>query len=155
MTVTAERPVALDTATRMWLDHLRVEKGVARNTMLSYGRDLRRYQEFLSRRGITDMREVTEADVSAFLEDLRDGGEGRVPLSAASAARSLVAVRGLHRFLHAEGVTSINPGADVAPPRPVQRLPKAISTDEVERLMAATNLVETPVAMRDLSLIHI
>ena len=36
MTVTAERPVALDTATRMWLDHLRVEKGVARNTMLSY-----------------------------------------------------------------------------------------------------------------------
>ena len=135
--MTADGPVTLDAAMRVWLDHLRVERGVARNTMLSYGRDLRRYKEFLSRREITDIAAVTTDDVSAFLMDLRDGGEGRVPLSAASAARSLVAVRGLHRFLHAEGITPTNPGADVAPPRPVQRLPKAITTDEVERLLAA------------------
>ena len=153
--MTSDGPIGLDAAMRMWLDHLRVEKGVARNTMLSYGRDLRRYKEFLSRRGIGDIREVTEADVSAFLEDLRDGAEGRVPLSAASAARSLVAVRGLHRFLSAEGVTVTNPGADVAPPRPVQRLPKAITTEEVERLLAAASVGDTPVALRDRALLEL
>lgn len=153
--MTADGPVTLDAAMRVWLDHLRVERGVARNTMLSYGRDLRRYKEFLSRREITDIAAVTTDDVSAFLMDLRDGGEGRVPLSAASAARSLVAVRGLHRFLHAEGITPTNPGADVAPPRPVQRLPKAITTDEVERLLAAAGAGETPVALRDRALLEL
>ena len=148
-------PVELDAATRLWLDHLRVEKGVARNTMLSYGRDLRRYKEFLTRRGITDMREVGEDDVTSFLMELRDGGDGRVPLSAASSARCLVAVRGLHRFLTAEGVTSSNPAADVAPPRPVQRLPKAISTDEVDRLLAAASLGDTPVSLRDRALLEL
>ncbi len=154
-TVTADEPLALDVGMRMWLDHLRVEKGVARNTMLSYGRDLRRYKEFLARRGVADMREVTQDDVTAFLMELRDGGEGRVPLSAASAARSLVAVRGLHRFLHAEGCTPGNPGADVAPPRPVQRLPKAISTEEVERLLAAASVGDTPVSLRDRALLEL
>ncbi|QQS00517.1 MAG: site-specific tyrosine recombinase XerD [Austwickia sp.] len=153
--MTAAEPVDLDVAMRMWLDHLRVEKGVARNTMLSYGRDLRRYKEFLLRRGIADIRLVTQEDVSAFLMDLRDGGDGRVPLSAASSARCLVAVRGLHRFLHAEEITPTNPGADVAPPRPVQRLPKAITTDEVNRLLAAASLGDTPVAMRDRALLEL
>ncbi|SEW11447.1 integrase/recombinase XerD [Austwickia chelonae] len=140
---------------RTWLDHLRVEKGVARNTMLSYGRDLRRYQEFLTRREITRIDQVTRRDVTDFLVDLREGGPGRVPLSASSAARSLVAVRGLHRFLYLEGVTPTNPGADVAPPRPAQRLPKSMSTTDIERLLAAASLGDTPVALRDRALLEL
>lgn len=140
---------------RTWLDHLRVEKGVARNTMLSYGRDLRRYQEFLTRREITQIDKVTRRDVTDFLVDLREGGPGRVPLSAASAARSLVAVRGLHRFLYLEGATPTNPGADVTPPRPAQRLPKSMSTTDIERLLAAASLGDTPVSLRDRALLEL
>ncbi len=153
--MTTEGPKALDDSMRSWLDHLRVEKGVARNTMLSYGRDVRRYREFLVGRGIEDLRDVTPEDVSAFLVELREGTETSKPLSASSAARSLVAVRGLHRFLHAEGATETDPGAQVTPPRPIQRLPKAITTDDVERLLAAAGVGDTPVALRDRALVEI
>ncbi|GAB77491.1 site-specific tyrosine recombinase XerD [Austwickia chelonae] len=153
--MTTDRATALEASMRTWLDHLRVEKGVARNTMLSYGRDLRRYQEFLTRREITRIDQVTRRDVTDFLVDLREGGPGRVPLSASSAARSLVAVRGLHRFLYLEGVTPTNPGADVAPPRPAQRLPKSMSTTDIERLLAAASLGDTPVALRDRALLEL
>lgn len=153
--MSSEGRTSLDGAMRLWLEHLRVEKGVARNTMLSYGRDLRRYREFLSRRGKHDIRDICQDDVTSFLLDLREGGEGRAALSAASAARSLVAVRGLHRFLHSEGITADNPGADVAPPRPVQRLPKAISPGEIERLLVAAGAGDSPVALRDRALVEI
>ncbi|MEP7159538.1 MAG: site-specific tyrosine recombinase XerD [Dermatophilaceae bacterium] len=146
---------SLDSAARAWLDHLRVERGVARNTMLSYGRDIRRYVGFLRGRGIEDMRAVTEGDVSGFLAHLRDGGGDRPPLSASSAARSLVAVRGLHRFLQAEGVTRSDPAAAVQPPRPVQRLPKAITHREVEALLAAAGAGSTSVALRDRALLEL
>lgn len=140
---------------RAWLDHLRVERGVARNTMLSYGRDIRRYLEFLRGRGIVDIRAVTSDDVAAFLAHLRDGGEGRAPLSASSAARSLVAVRGMHRFLRAEGATESDPAASVQPPRPVQRLPKAITQREVEALLSAAGVGNTPVSLRDRALLEL
>ncbi len=142
-------------AMRGWVDHLRVERGVARNTLLSYGRDLRRYASFLQSRGIDDMTAVTEKDVSAFLAHLREGSVDAQPLSAASAARALVAVRGLHRFLAMEGATPTDPAAGVTPPRPAQRLPKAITVDEVERLLAATSFGEGPVGLRDRALLEI
>ncbi|MDQ6714501.1 MAG: site-specific integrase, partial [Actinomycetota bacterium] len=108
-----------------WLNHLEVERGAARNTIASYRRDLERYQGFLAERGVTEPRQVTQADVSDFLASLREGSPGRRPLSATSAARTIVAVRGLHRFLALEGEVPTDPAVDVAPPRPPSRLPKA------------------------------
>ena len=58
---------ALTAALRVYLDHLAVERGVARNTLLSYRRDLERYLQFLARAGRTDVHQVTAADVSEFL----------------------------------------------------------------------------------------
>ncbi|MBW3086295.1 Tyrosine recombinase XerD [Austwickia sp. TVS 96-490-7B] len=147
--------ITLDAGIRTWLDHLRVERGVARNTLLSYARDLRRYRDYLLRTGITDLRRVTTTTVTAFLMDLREGADDRPALSTASAARCLVAVRGLHRFLHAEGATDDDPGQDVAPPRPAQRLPKAIGLTEIERLLAAASIGDTPVALRDRALLEL
>ncbi len=90
-----------------YLDHLTIERGVAANTLSSYRRDLRRYAEHLTLRGIDDLAKVTETDVSEFLVALRRGDPdaGPPPLSAVSAARALIAVRGLHRFAAAEGLT--------------------------------------------------
>ncbi|HET7659189.1 MAG TPA: site-specific tyrosine recombinase XerD [Oryzihumus sp.] len=146
---------ALDRSVRGWLDHLRIERGVADNTLASYRRDLTRYREFLAGRGIGDPAAVQEADVTDFLAALREGSPERPGLSASSAARTLVAVRGFHRFLALEGVVGADPAAAVSPPRPPKRLPKAIGVDEVERLLEAASLGDTPTSLRDRALLEV
>ncbi len=129
--------VALDAQVQGYLDHLAIERGVAANTLSSYRRDLRRYVEHLVLRGIVDLRDVVETDVSDFLVALRRGDPdtGAAALSAVSAARALIAVRGLHRFAAAEGVIDADVARAVKPPTPSRRLPKSLSLDEVLALL--------------------
>jgi len=128
---------ALDGQLQGYLDHLTIERGVAANTLSSYRRDLRRYHQHLVSRGIADLAAVTETDVSDFLVALRRGDpDNGVPaLSAVSATRALIAVRGLHRFATAEGVTDVDVARAVKPPTPARRLPKALTLDEVLALL--------------------
>ncbi|APE14638.1 site-specific tyrosine recombinase XerD [Mycobacterium sp. WY10] len=134
--MTTFRP-ALDGQLQGYLDHLTIERGVAANTISSYRRDLRRYVEHLRLRGIDDLAGVTENDVSEFLVALRRGDPdtGAVPLSAVSAARALIAVRGFHRFAAAEGIIGVDVARAVKPPTPSRRLPKSLSLDEVLALL--------------------
>src|SRR4051794_14073099 len=148
-------PTALVGAAAGWLEHLEVERGAAANTLASYRRDLRRYVGFLSSLGITDAEQVREQDVAAFVAQLREGSEQHPALTASSTARCLVAVRGLHRFLLLEDATTHDPAADVRPPSAPKRLPKAISTDEVERLLEAASFGDTPAALRDRALLEL
>jgi integrase/recombinase XerD len=129
--------VALDTQLQGYLDHLTIERGVAKNTLSSYRRDLRRYSKHLSDRGIHDLAKVGEDDVSEFLVALRRGDPeaGAVALSAVSAARALIAVRGLHRFAAAEGLAELDVARAVRPPTPGRRLPKSLTVDEVLALL--------------------
>jgi integrase/recombinase XerD len=122
---------------RGYLDHLAVERGVATNTVISYRRDLHRYAASLAAAGHTSLDEVTERDIAAYLRTLREGDAEHPPLSAASAARALSAVKGLHRFAAVEGSASDDPARQVRPPRLAQRLPKALGVDEVRRLLDA------------------
>jgi integrase/recombinase XerD len=140
---------------RGWLNHLDVERGVSANTLKSYRRDLARYTAYLAGRGVTDPASVTEAHVSDFLATLREGGDEHPPLAASSAARTLVAVRGFHRFLVLEGDTAQDPAGAVSPPRPPARLPKAISIEDVERLLAAAGVGDTPASLRDRALLEV
>ena len=128
---------ALDGQLQGYLDHLTIERGVAANTLSSYRRDLRRYSEHLTLRGIDDLAQVSEQDVSDFLVSLRRGDpdSGAVALSAVSAARALIAVRGLHRFAAAEGIAAIDVAKAVKPPTPSRRLPKSLTVDEVLALL--------------------
>jgi integrase/recombinase XerD len=137
-----------------FLDHLSVERGAARNTLLSYARDLDRYQAHLSAAGIDDLADVREADVTAFVAALRTGDVDHPGLSATSTGRALVAVRGLHRFALREGLTPTDPAAQVRPPRATRRLPKAIGVQEVARLLEAAGADETPAALRDRALLE-
>lgn len=132
-----ELPPGLLAAVTAYLDHLAVERGITRNTLDSYGRDLRRYVGHLARSGITELCQVTERHVTSFLVALREGGYGGPPLAASSAARAVVAARGLHRFAHREGLTTADPAREVRPPAPPKRLPKALSVADVLRLLAA------------------
>lgn len=136
------------------MDHLAVERGLSRNTLVSYRRDLKRYLAELTGRGVRRLPDATESDVSAFLAALRRGDDEHPPLSAASAARAVVAVRGLHRFAAREGIVSSDAAAAVRPPTPARRLPKALAVDEVARILAAAG-DESPRGLRDRALLEL
>ncbi len=146
---------ALGRAVDSYLDHLTVERGVAKNTALSYRRDLGRYVLWCTARGLGDVDAVTEADVGAFLAALRSGDAEHPPLSASSAARTVVAVRGFHRFALREGLSSGDPAHEVRPPQPPRRLPKAIGVAEVERLLEAAGADDGVTGLRDRALLEV
>ncbi len=137
-----------------WLDHLRVERGLSRNTLLSYTRDLRRYREHLAARGVGDLADVQEGDVAAFVPALREGHPQHPPLSASSAARALVAARGLHRYLTLDGVTEADPARAVPTPRTAQLLPKALTVADVQTLLSAVAAGEGPTGHRDRAVVE-
>jgi integrase/recombinase XerD len=145
----------LDAALSTYLDHLTVERGLALNTMLSYRRDLARYGEFLASEGVDDPAVVSEAQVADFLAHLRVGDIDHQPLAAGSAARTLAAVRGFHRFCLREGISPHDPGHAVTPPVPSRRLPKAIPVSDVEALLEAAGFDQTPRALRDRALLEV
>lgn len=150
----------LETQMQGYLDHLTIERGVAANTLKSYRRDLRRYSEHLGMRGVDDLAKVTEDDVSEFLVALRRGNPdtGTLPLSAVSAARTLVAVRGLHRFAAAEGLAELDVSRAVKPPTPGRRLPKSLTIDEVLALLAGAggdSASDGPLTLRNRALLEL
>jgi integrase/recombinase XerD len=138
-----------------YLDHLAVERGLAANTIASYRRDLRRYTAFLAAAGVRGLGEVAESDVAGFLAALRAGDDEHPPLSATSAARAVVAVRGLHRFALLDGLVSGDVAAEVRPPAPARRLPKAIPVESVVALIEAAGTLEGPRGLRDRALLEV
>ena len=141
--------------TRGFLDHLAVERGVAANTLTSYRRDLDRYQHYLATQGVSSVVGVQPATVSGFLSYLREGDADHPPLSASSAARAVVAVRGLHRFALREGLVEVDVSREVRPAAPPRRLPKAITVEDVERLLDAAGYARTTLALRDRALLEL
>ncbi len=140
---------------RTYLDHLAVERGLADNTLSAYRRDLRRYREFLESRGITRLGAVTEQTVADFLTALREGDADHPALGVTSAARTLVAARGFHKFAVGEGVVETNPAAAVKPPTPDKRLPKALPLPDVEAILDAAGAPGTQLALRDRALLEV
>ncbi len=140
-------------AVRRYLDHLAVERGLAAHTLEAYQRDLNRYASVLTEAGRTDLAEVSAADVAGYVAGLRAGDQEHVPLAASSAGRAVVAVRGLHAFALAEGLTGADPARNVRPPVPPRRLPHAISVPEVARLLQIAG--DAPAQRRDRALLEL
>src|SRR5882757_9869606 len=149
------RALRLDVVVRSYLDHLAVERGVAGNTLSSYRRDLDRYVAYLASHRVTSLDGIDGAAVSGFLGYLREGDAEHQALSASSAARAVVAVRGLHRFAVRDGLLDVDVAREVRPPTPPRRLPKAISVEQVERLLDAAGFDGTPLAVRDRALLEL
>ncbi|KAE8765858.1 site-specific tyrosine recombinase XerD [Georgenia thermotolerans] len=148
-------PGTLGRALADYLAHLTVERGMSEHTVAAYRRDLERYTAYLATRGVHALGEVREADVAGYVEVIRTGADGRSALAASSAGRAVTAVRGWHRFALEEGATAEDPSAAVRPPAAGKRLPKAITVDEVERLLEAASLGEGPVPLRDRALLEV
>lgn len=133
-------PAPLESAIAGYVDHLAVDRGLARNTLLAYRRDLVGYVRYLGSQGVTDASDISDEMVSGYLAALRSPRDGSAPRAASSAARALAAARGFHRYLAAEGIAEVDPSADVHAPRLPKRLPKALSIDQVSALLDAAGL---------------
>lgn len=134
-------------AVEEWLAHLSVERGLAANTLAAYRRDLVVWVRFLQEAGCREWAAVTTQDVRDHLQALAASGRAR-----SSVTRMLVAVRRFHAFALLEGWVPADVAADVTPPSTGQRLPKALSVQEVTRLLEATAPVEGGAAPRELAL---
>ncbi|MFS4489554.1 site-specific tyrosine recombinase XerD [Dietzia kunjamensis] len=145
---------------RGYLDHLAVEKGASAHTLAAYRRDLEKYHRYLAAAGVDDLTSVTEAHVEEFRTRLAtaDPDEGRKALAPSSIARTMAAVRGLHRFATRDGVTALDAAAAVTPPRPPRRLPKALPVDRMIAVIEAAGATETdtdPARLRDRAMLEL
>jgi integrase/recombinase XerD len=118
-----------------YLRHLTVERGLSRNTVMSYRRDLGIYAGWLESRALAGPGAVRAQDLSDFVRFL--GADRQPPLATSSIARVLSSVRGLHRFLADEGAIPDDVSRELRPPKLPMRLPKAIPVEDVEALIAA------------------
>jgi integrase/recombinase XerD len=130
-----------------------VERGLARNSLASYRRDLAIYEGWLEQSGVGAPERVTEVDLGGFVRYL--GAEREPRLAASSIARVLSAVRGLHRFLAEEGRTPTDPAKDLRPPKLPMRLPKAIPVEQVAAIIDAARIGDDVTALRDVALLEL
>jgi integrase/recombinase XerD len=135
-----------------YLRHLAIERGLAANTLAAYRRDLDGYAAFLAERGVATPEGVEPAHVAAYARHLGSRSEGA--LVASSMARMLSSVRGFHRFLLGEGLVQTDVASDTKPPKLASRLPKAITIDQMGRVLAATDGDE-PQQLRDKALLEL
>jgi integrase/recombinase XerD len=151
--------MSIERLSDQYFRHLAVERGMAKNTLLAYRRDLKRYQDFLVDRGVDSVDAITELVVSDFAQSL-----GQVNgLAQSSVARILSSVRGLHKFWLIEGVSAQDPSAVVKPPKQRRHLPKALSAEEVLSLIEAAGpmpsedglVQDDPIRLRDRALVEL
>jgi integrase/recombinase XerD len=131
-----------------YLTHLTVERRLAVNSVESYARDLTMLAVFAAGKG-TAVDVLARPDLEALVRDLMS--EGRSPRSV---ARAVACFRGFYRFLVVDGRLKASPADDLRPPRAWQVLPRYLSVEDVDRLIAQPD-VSTPRGLRDRALIEL
>jgi integrase/recombinase XerD len=142
------RRLTLDEAVDLYLDHLKVERHLARHTLEAYSRDLGRALRFFNERGRADLDDVTPLDITDHLAQL-----AAARLVARSRARALVALRGLFKHMVGERWLDVDPTELIDAPRAGRALPGVLGEDAVARLIAAPP--DTPRGRRDAAMIEL
>jgi len=132
-----------------YFDHLRVERGLSANTLEAYSRDLRDFAEWLDRNGSRSVLEAGEDHLRFYLLQIKQQG-----MSSRSVARKASSLRGFYRFLLRENVIEADPVRILDVPRPGAPLPRDLTLDEVERLLAQPDVSE-PLGMRNKAMIEL
>ncbi len=135
-----------------FLAMLELERGLSRNTLEAYRSDLQQYGAFLGRLG-TDPLEARPADLAAFVSELAVGRDAKPPVGPATLQRKIACLRSFYRHLRREQIIDHDPTAELRPPRSPGRLPKVLSRDEVNRLLAQPKGT-SPAALRDRALLE-
>jgi integrase/recombinase XerD len=141
-------PASTEPPIDAYLTHLAVERRLAANSVESYARDLAQLAALAERRG-RQVEALERPDLEAIVRELMAGGR-----SPRSVARAVACYRGLYRFLAVEGRLSSNPAEDLRPPRAWAVLPRYLSVEEVDRLLAQPDAA-TPRGLRDRALIEL
>ena len=141
-----------------FLSYLRVERGLAENTIEAYGRDLSKYLKFLERKGIDSLERSSRQEISNYLMRLKKPGQpGEQALSSASIARNLVAVKMFHRFLVAEGYAKDDPTANMqsgmASAWAWTRVPDVLTISEMSELLKTPE--DSPLGIRDRAILEL
>ena len=131
-----------------YLTHLRVERRLAGNSVESYARDLALLAEFAAGRGVR-IEKLTRSDLEGFVRNQMS--DGRSPRSV---ARAVACYRGFYRYLILDGRLKASPADDLRPPRAWKTLPRFLSVEEVDQLVAQPD-VATPRGLRDRALIEL
>jgi integrase/recombinase XerD len=131
-----------------WLDHLRVERGLAENTLVAYERDLRALEAHAEARG-RSLVDLSQADLADFIGSLRDKG-----LGPRSQARHLFSARAFYRFAVREGLAPRDPTENLRPPKAFRGLPRYLTHAQVNTLLEAPD-VATPVGLRDRAVLEV
>jgi integrase/recombinase XerD len=131
-----------------WLDHLRVERGLAANTLAAYERDLKALAAFAEKRR-APLVELTHTQLADFIGSLRERG-----LEARSQARHVFSIRSFYAFALREGLAAADPTENVRPPRAFQGLPRYLTPPQVEALLAAP-AVKTAIGLRDRAVLEV
>lgn len=128
------------------MNYLTVEKGLAQNTLDSYRRDLNKYLLFLNNRGAD---EIDQARVISFLGHLAAKGMG-----TPSIARNLSAIKGFHKYLLTDGLARMDPTTNIEAPRGWKRLPKTLSNNDVEMILAQPDTTSL-IGLRDKAMLEL
>jgi integrase/recombinase XerD len=139
----------MDTQIDDFLSFLSLERGLSKNTVNAYGRDLFQFSEFCRSHGVNSPAEISEEVLSSFMGALR-----AEKMASTSISRKISAIRTFSKYLCREGELTINRAAQVDTPKLPKRLPKILPLDEVERLLAAPDLT-TPAGIRDRAMLEV
>jgi integrase/recombinase XerD len=138
----------LESHVRSFVNYLRVEKGLSQNTIHAYRRDIQKFAEFMTKRGITT-EQITRSDVVDFLAGLY-----RKNLDSRSVARHLATIRHFFRFALLEGYIKEDPAISIDSPKFRQTLPDFLSVEEVDRLLAQPDVTDV-VGLRNKAMIEL
>ena len=139
----------MESTIHVFLSYLRVERGLAQNTILAYGRDLKRFAEFLRKRHKLGMEDVNREDVVDFLSSLY-----KEKLDSRSVARYLVSLRGMYKFAMMEEMVSTDPTENLESPKIRSSLPTYLRVEEIDKLLEAPNQA-TPIGLRDRAMLEV
>jgi integrase/recombinase XerD len=132
-----------------YLNYLSVERGLAKNTLESYGRDLRQYLSYLTEKKNLELKNSTQATVIGYLLLLQARGKATATLS-----RNLAAIKSYYHFLAREGLIERDPTINLDAPKQEKRLPRVLSVQDVERLLEQPDL-KTPGGIRDRAMLEV
>src|SRR5438128_2077091 len=131
-----------------YLNYLRVEKGLARNSLESYERDLAKLRAWTNKNGF-DLLKLSRQDLREWLMEL-----GRTKLSENSKRRIISAMRGFYKFLMIDGHLTTNPSDNLDSPQKGFYLPKFLNQSEIETLLATPD-VSTETGLRDRAILEL
>jgi len=140
--------IQCNVAIATYLDHLRIERGLSVNSISSYSRDLSKFQSYLTEKSI-DFTSITEDDISTLIGSLSLAG-----LATPSINRFLSSLKGFYKYLALEYQVK-NPMVDVSQFKVARKLPKALTVDEISRLIDSTNNPADPSLLRDRAILEI